>query len=202
MASNTTFHAVAAKDIDTVIFAGEGSHPSGGFYGGLVYQWKKNGNPLWSHLSPDPAHWVWEISDVVITGTTAYAVGEKRVGGPNGVRSGVVLTSTFSNGSFGTFTPLSGTPAFPLCLSNEPADDLDEVPALIEAEIDPSGNLWVGGQCGRVWRRTSAGSWTEFKSQTNTHILGISFGVNGSSVMGYFTGDHDEFPQGCVVRYQ
>jgi hypothetical protein len=94
-------------------------------------------------------------------------------------------------------------PSFLLRLSNESADDLDVTPVLIEAEIDPNLDLWVGGQCGRVWRRASNPvGWTEFKSQTSTNILGISFGGTGSSMKGYFTGQRVDFPQNNVVRYQ
>jgi photosystem II stability/assembly factor-like uncharacterized protein len=190
-----TIDGVAFMDLSTGIFVGTNG------LAGRAFQWKREGGAVWTDLSPQAGTGVVEISDVVIAGIKAYAVGEKRVGG---VRSGVVLASTFAGGSFRRFNVVA-EPAggFPLCLTNESANDLGRTPVLTEAEIHPAtGDLWVGGQCGRVWKRTAVGAWTEFKSQTDTHILGISFGVDGSSVKGYFGGHRDEFPQGCVVRYQ
>lgn len=194
---------VAFKDIDTGIFVGTNDpYPPGGPTHAWAFQWKQGNPPSWTNVSPPvspPATYnVVAFSDVVIAGTTAYAVGEKIIGG---VRSGVVMTSSFSSGNFGTFTVLSGTPAFPLCVSNESADDWDTTPVLTEVEIHPTtGEMWVGGQCGRVWSRIN-GTWSTipYQSQTDTNILGISFA--GSSVYRYFTGHRVDFPQANVVRY-
>ena len=70
---------------------------------------------------------------------------------------------------------------------------------LLEIEtVASTQDIWITGQCGRVWRRTLSGSWTELKSQTSTHLLGISF---PSANTGYFGGLRKEQPQHCVVRY-
>jgi hypothetical protein len=53
-------------------------------------------------------------------------------------------------------------------------------PVLMEIAVDPaSGEIWVAGECGRVWRRTASGAWSEVKSQTDAHVRGLSMTSQG-----------------------
>ena len=197
----TNWLGVAFKDRTSGIVVGSATDPEISGTQGVAYQYRTSGNPQWTDISPAIGGAIMSsLSDVVIQGTTAYAIGEKT--SILGVRRGLVFVSTWSSGAgFSTFTQLaeSGMPSFPLCTTNDPATDLVATPILIEAEIDASsGDLWVGGQCGRIWKRSSGGAWTEFKSQMETHIEGISI---PSSAYGYFGGLRQEQPSQGIVRY-
>ena len=53
--------------------------------------------------------------------------------------------------------------------------DATAVGPLNEVAVLSSTNVFVGGQCGRVWQGYDGPAWTEQKSQTSFHILGMSF---------------------------
>jgi photosystem II stability/assembly factor-like uncharacterized protein len=175
---------------------------------GKAFQLKMGvGSNNWTDLSPaDPD--VKFIADVAIYNHKAYAVGE-RIDSVTSVKTGLVFVSTLSGGNFGQFTPMSPQPLAPACqagadLGNEtnPGDPVSDVAVLNQIAIVPStGVMWVGGECGRVWRYTpgSPGSWVEYKSQTDTHILGIS-PVNGEGFV-YFGGYRFMQTLQCIVRY-
>ena len=184
-------------DANTGILVGSGEDPQGSGSRALAYQYVRTATPQWSEISPSLGV-LSLLSDVVISGSTAYAVGEQTI---SGVRSGVVVTSTWTSGSgFSTFVPLTGSPLFPMGTTNDSATNLATTPILIEAEIDAAnGDLWIGGMCGRVWRRTSSGVWTTFQqTQTDTHIEGISI-PNSTNV--FCGGNREGQPAQCVVRY-
>jgi hypothetical protein len=198
-------NGVAFKDLTTGIFVGRGPEPLGQPLRAVAYQYKKpaGGAVTWTNISPATPNYFSTLSDVVIVGNTAYAVGDE-YHILTGFRKGVVLVSTIVGTDFIPFAPLTDAtlPTFSECTTNDSHNDIGETPVLIEAEIAPSSELWVGGQCGRVWRRTAgvSGVWSEFKSQTDTHILGISFPVCQNNY-GYFWGHRTEQPQQCGVRY-
>jgi hypothetical protein len=49
-----------------------------------------------------------------------------------------------------------------------------QVPVLSQIEAAPDGDLWIGGECGRVWQFTPPSLWVEHKSQTDAHVQGLS----------------------------
>jgi hypothetical protein len=69
--------------------------------------------------------------------------------------------------------------AFVAVLTIDPCtvgDGIGSLAPLTEVEIDPGGNAWVAGECGRVWRLASGGTvWESIKSQTDSHVRGMSF---------------------------
>jgi hypothetical protein len=116
------------------------------------------------------------------------------------VVEGVVLKATATAGSFGAFTEVTNTAGFPLCVTGE---NYDGVPILNEVEIAPNtGEVWVGGACGRLWVRHTNGSWTQVKSQTDAHVVGMSFVPAGSSAAGYIGAFRTNKSQQCIVRVQ
>jgi photosystem II stability/assembly factor-like uncharacterized protein len=190
-----TLNGVAFKDsVQGILVGTDGSSHA------VAWQYHRTGVQTWANISPTFSGCeASTLSDVVISGDTAFAVGERTCAG---VRSGVVLRTDLSSGEFPPFALVSdsGMPTFPLAMTNDPFD-LAEVPVLIEAETD-GGDLWIGGQCGRVWKRTTGGAWTEFqKTQTDTHILGISGLPGGSGTNRYFGGYKHQQPAHCIVRY-
>jgi hypothetical protein len=140
---------------------------------GKAFAYKRAGfNFTWTDISPaDPS--ITILADVKIMGNTAYAVGQKIV---STVRSGVVLRSDFSGGNFGQFVAMSPQPIVPGCTIG---DDLDRIPVLNRVAVDPvSGDIWTGGECGRVWRFTNSTGWNELKSTTSSHVKGLSLTSN------------------------
>ena len=159
---------------------------------GVIVGWKQNaptGQALaykkvgsvetWTNIGPsDPS--ITKIADVKILGTSAYAVGEKTSGG---TRQGVILRSDYSGGEFGAFAPISPHPTIPACMVS---GDLTRIPVLNEIAVNAAnGDIWVGGECGRLWRYTSAGGWNELKSQTDGHVVGISLAGGYAYVQAY-----------------
>jgi hypothetical protein len=75
---------------------------------------------------------------------------------------------------------------------------------LPDIAVDPSGHIWVGAQCGKIWTKSPlAALWTEFQTQTGTHILGISFLPSSST--GYFGGTYNggpKKPSHSIVQYK
>ena len=53
---------------------------------------------------------------------------------------------------------------------------------ILHASRPLNSDIWVGGECGRVWRRTSSGTWTELKSHTSGHVIGMSLTSSGMFV--------------------
>jgi photosystem II stability/assembly factor-like uncharacterized protein len=197
---------VAFKDPSTGIFVGHGADPTGTPARPLAYGFINNGTTItWTDISPSLTGTIdAELRDVVIAGNTAYAVGEKTIPAlPSPIRVGVVVSSSWSSSTgFSTFAPLIDSPqhGFPMSTTNDPHNDLESTSVLLSAEIEAgTTNLWIGGQCGRVWRRSTTTGWTEFpNSQTSTHIEGISFPVAGT---GFFGGYRKEEIGHCLVRY-
>lgn len=59
-----------------------------------------------------------------------------------------------------------------------------------------------GGACGRLWSRTTSGVWTEEKSGTDAHVVGMSFVPNGASAFGFIGGFRSTQTQQCITRVQ
>jgi photosystem II stability/assembly factor-like uncharacterized protein len=155
---------LAFRDATTGIFVGKST-------AGQVakaYYYTNYGTPVWQEISPPSSVTLLTDVDIVLGGNIAYAIGVKTVGS---TEEGVVLSSTFSGGQFSTFVEVPNPLTFPPCTVG---DDLDSVPILNRVEVAPGGDVWVGGECGRVWR-LHAGIWDQYKSQTDAHIRGLSF---------------------------
>lgn len=172
------FQGLAFRDATTGIFVGSKNDIA------FAYAYTGGANPTWTNIWPaDPSVTVLSDVDIALGGNVAYAVGVKVVGGQE---KGVVLASTFNGTSFGTFVL---DPAVPLIDSCTVGDDLESVPVLNRVEITQGGDIWIGGECGRVWRFTpGAGSsaWYPFKSQTDAHIRGLSFPLAGNGFAAAF----------------
>jgi hypothetical protein len=122
-------------------------------------------------------------------------------------REGIVLKATYvgtaSGGSYGSFAPFSAVNQFPKCqvggnLRDGEGTTGSTIPVLNRIAIPAAGDIWVAGECGRVWRYVSP-SWIEFKSQTDTNILGVSF---PTTTEGYFVGYRYSETSQALVRYQ
>jgi len=135
--------------------------------------------------------------DVAISGSTAWAVGEKTV---DDEKEGIVLASTWSSGSFGAFTEVTPSGGIPACVTGLA---LADSPVLSEVEVAPNtGEVWVGGACGRLWSRSSGGTWTEKKSGTDAHVVGLSFVADGSGARGFVGGFRNSQTQQCITSVQ
>jgi len=131
----------------------------------------------WTDISPNPAMVppIEVLGDVEILGQSAYAVGQTRAL-PGVARTGVIVRSDFAGGTFGQFVPI----AQPQILECTVGGDLDRLLVLNEIAVNSSnGDIWVGGECGRVWRFTSALGWSQQKSQTDGHVNGMSLTPSG-----------------------
>jgi photosystem II stability/assembly factor-like uncharacterized protein len=158
---------------------------------GVAYLYRKSGSQeQWYDVSPADAA-VTTLSDVAASASRAYAVGVRQVGA---AREGIVLSSTAVGSKFGPFVPMSHPP-IPAC---DAGDDLGRVPVLTEVEIAPDGDVWIAGECGRLWQLVPPSTWIEHKSQTDAHVLGLSvpaadtgflaghrIGRTGSAVVGF-----------------
>ena len=77
------------------------------------------------------------------------------------------------------------------------------VPVLSEVEVAPvTGEVWIGGACGRLWVRSTSGVWSEVKSATDTHVLGMSFVPDGGSARGFIGGFRATNTQHCIISVQ
>ncbi len=132
-----------------------------------------------------------QLSDVTIQGTTAYAVGTKIV---SGLRKGVVLSAPYTGGAFSTFTEIN-SPSADACAVG---DALGDYPPLNQIAVTPNGELWAGGECGRLWRFTGGTSWIQAKSQTDAHIVNMSVTPGGYI---YITGARQNLTGSAIVRW-
>ncbi len=197
----TDFHlfeveGVSYVDTTTGVFVGRRPNASSSLRG-AAYQRKDVGAGVtWTQLtlSLQAGDYVEGLWDVDIASGVAWAVGVKSVGGEP---EGVVLTSTWASGNFGDFTEVVNPTGFPECRTGVA---LEEVPVLSEIEIAPNGAVWTGGACGRMWVRSTSGSWTEVKSQTDAHVVGWSFVPGGTA--GFVAGHRSSDTQQCIVRVQ
>jgi hypothetical protein len=189
-----SFAEIMDFSIEGVSFSGTtdglfvGQRPIASVPKGKAYHYHESGGGLftWSEVAV-PSDVVL-LTDVDIVGSTAYAVGHKEV---SGIPIGVVLQSTFSGGSFGTFTQVHTVNA---CDAGEA---LGMFPILNEVEVDPGGNVWVAGECGRVWRGPGGSSWLEKKSQTDSNVRGMSF---PGADLGFLACHRSTRTGHCIVR--
>jgi len=84
------------------------------------------------------------LADVTIQGTTAYAVGMKIV---SGIRTGFVLSSTYTGGAFAAFTEINSPTNATACVVG---DGLGPAYPLNQIAVTPNGDLWARGECGRL----------------------------------------------------
>jgi photosystem II stability/assembly factor-like uncharacterized protein len=167
---------VAFHDPDHGVIVGK---KSGG--GARAYAYTRSGlTETLADITPADLS-ITQLADVQVLGATAYAVGERDIGG---VRSGVVVSASFGGSSFGQFSALPSQPAFPAC---SVGGALGVNPVLVEIAVNTAnGDIWVGGECGRVWHYSSANGWVERKSQTDGHVRGLSLTAAGNLFLSSF----------------
>jgi photosystem II stability/assembly factor-like uncharacterized protein len=162
-------HGVAFLDADHGVVVGDNAS---GKAAAVAYR-NDAGGVTWYDVKPASGD-VLQFTDVELLGTSAYACAEELV---NGARVGTIYRSDYSAGTFSPFVKVSSLPSFTSCTIGT---DLGRIPILNEIAVNPSTNdIWVGGECGRVWRRTGSGSWSELKSQTSGHVVGLSLTASG-----------------------
>ena len=71
-------------------------------------------------------------------------------------------------------------------------------PILTEVEVITATDIWLAGQCGRVWHYDGT-TLVEHKSQTDAHTWGTSF---PSTTRGYLGAHRQTDTQTAVVRYK
>ena len=144
----------------------------------------------WSEISIPSEPNLSALTDVDFDGTTAFATGVRR--SANGA-VGVVLKSSFSAGVFSDFVAVAQT--FSECAIGDAATS---VPVLTEVEIAPGGAVWIGGQCGKLWKSTDGGAnWLSVRSLTDAHVRGMSFLAENTG----FIACHRQNRSGhCVIR--
>ncbi len=197
--SEFELEGVAFVDTSTGLFAGRRPDANGAIRG-AIYQYTDlgGGSFTWTALALPSGVTITSILDVEIAGNAAWAVGEERV---NNVIEGIVLTATASGGTFGALTEVANPNGFTACLTGK---DLVDKPILEEVEVAPNtGDVWVGGMCGRVWVKQGTGPWVSVKSDTDAHIVGMSFvplGTTGAA--GYLAGFRASQTAQCIVRVQ
>jgi photosystem II stability/assembly factor-like uncharacterized protein len=182
------FQGVSFHDTSLGVFVGTANATSPH---GVVYQYL---NGAWSDLTPaaDPNYVITDLTGIDATGSVAYAVGVKTL--PSGARQGLILSATLSGGSFSGFSVVSNLPVIPACTAGT---DLGRIAVLNRVKVSPSGDVWAGGECGRVWR-LSGGTWSEQKSQTDAHVLGISL---PTASVGYFGCHRQSDTQQSIVTF-
>lgn len=192
-----TYASFSNFDIDGVSFATSGH---GVLVGSRVVNSKLTGKAYHAERTSSGINWA-EISipnepslraltDVDFDGTTAYATGLRDVVGG---MQGVVLKATLSAGVFSDFIAVAQT--FSECAIGDAAT---AVPVLTEVEIAPGGAIWIGGQCGKLWKSTDGGvNWNSVRSQTDAHVRGMSFPAADTG----FIACHRQSRSGhCVIR--
>ncbi len=163
---------------------------------GKAFVYRTSGVPAWIDVSPNaPGLTVKSLSDVdiLLGGNIAYAVGVKLVGG---LEEGVILTCDISQSSPAPFAEVPSPPTIASCVIG---DDLESIPVLKCVALTPNGDVWTGGECGRVWRLdASLGQWTPVRSQTSAHIRGLSFPANS---VGFGAALSNDYAAYSIVRY-
>jgi photosystem II stability/assembly factor-like uncharacterized protein len=155
-----------------------------------AYHANRSGNePKWTEISIPNEPTLIRLTDVDFDGSNAFATGIRSVGG---VDVGVVLKATLTNGVFSSFVAAAQT--FPSCAVGEVPTAVD---VLTEVEIAPGGAIWVGGQCGRLWRSADGNAWAGVRSMTDAHVLGMSFPAQD---LGYIAGHRANRTGHSIVR--
>lgn len=158
----------AAIELEAVVFDGPSLGLIVGNYEGtaVAFQYSSSGGGTWYDVDVTDSENT-EFRDAVILGSNAYAVGERTT--MSGVE-GVLLKSVKSGGVFGRFDPHRTVAA---CVIGDAAEP-PQYSVLNKIALDTANNIWIAGTCGRVWKVTST-SLEPFKSQTDAHVLGMSF---------------------------
>jgi len=149
----------------------------------------------WTNISPDVSPDTCTIlTDVHVKGNFAYAVGTKDVGGTS---QGLIVKAV-GGVMMGQFTDVGGYD-IPECTVgvNPTGAPSSPVEPLTEVEVVDASNVWVAGQCGRVFKFDGL-TWAQHKSQTDAHVRGMSF---ISADVGYVAAWRDSNTQSCIVRY-
>lgn len=192
-----TYATFSDFDIDGMSFATSGhgvlvgARTVDGKVTGKAYHAHRSGaNISWSEIQIPNETALSPLTDVDFDGTTAYATATRRTVG-NDV--GIVLKATLSGGVFSDFVAVAQT--FDECTIGDAAT---AVPILMEVEIAPGGAIWVGGQCGKLWKSADGGvNWNSVRSLTDAHVHGMSFPAADTG----FAACHRASRSGhCVVR--
>jgi photosystem II stability/assembly factor-like uncharacterized protein len=197
--------AIADFQMEGIAFRGTatalivGRRSVGGSVQGVVYQYTVGSTPTWTAMTLPSGVQISGLWDVEIGGDTAWVVGEEVV---SDEPVGIVLKATYSGGTFGALSEESGpSGGFPRCTTGEAFGDIPVLNAVGVAPV--TGQVWVGGACGRLWMRSTSNAWIQVKSQTDAHILGMSFvplGTTGAA--GYLGGFRSGPTQQSIVRVQ
>ena len=131
------------------------------------------------------------LTDVDADSSTAFAVGRKKH--TTGPEEGVIMKRIA--GVSPSFDEVVVSPAITKCTVGVEANAVDP---LTEVEVIDSDNVWVGGQCGRIWHLES-GIFVERDSQTSAHVYGMWFLPDGS--IGYVVTYRDKLIQSSILRY-
>lgn len=170
--------AVAAMGGTHAIFVGS----QGGVGVALVLD---SSQSTWTWTSVSIPSGVHVLLDVAVTGSQAYAVGQRHV--PGGMVEGVVLEYVQATPPEFQLVPGPFDPdGVPEC--NDGADPLlDEgLKTLLRVAVDPGGNLWIAGLCGRAWEQpASSSTWVQHKTQSGASIVSMQF---LSDIRAYFMG--------------
>lgn len=133
------------------------------------------------------------LIDVAFQGTDIHAVGQRNVGGN---LEGIVLRFDHQAGEFKLLEGPFGASGVPECSSG--GDALPHTRTLARVAFDPAGNLWIAGQCGRIWELpASSSTWVDHKSQTGADITSLQFLSAGR---GYINGHGQNQISQCLVR--
>ncbi len=100
------------------------------------------------------------------------------------------------------FLELASAPLFPPCtVGDSPTSEQESILNAL-AIVPETGDLWIGGDCGTVWRyQPGTDTWTEHKSQSSAHVLGIDFPNDlDPGVVGYFSTFRVTEPHPVLVR--
>jgi hypothetical protein len=185
---NNSFEGVSFSGVNDGIFVGQIT--VGTTVEAVAYHYHRTvSGTTWTPITLPVGHKIQILSDVAFDGSSIYAVGQRVT---ETVYEGVVLKATFSGGVASAFTEVQQVPPCTVGIA------ADGVPVLSEVEIDPSGDIWLGGQCGRLWRSTNGLTWVgPMKSQTDAHVQGMSFPVAGT---GFVAGYRASETQQSVIR--
>jgi photosystem II stability/assembly factor-like uncharacterized protein len=193
--ANFEMEGVAFQDATTGLIVGRRPNSSS-VVEGAVYQYRDSGGVTWNSLSTPSGLTITGLTDVAIANSEAWIVGEQLV---SGSKRGVVLKASWTGTGFGTLSDVTPTATIPLCVTGA---DANGQPILTEVEVAPNtGEVWIGGACGRVWFR-SGSSWFEAQSQTDAHVMGMSFVPDGSGAVGFVAGFRASQTQQCITSVQ
>jgi photosystem II stability/assembly factor-like uncharacterized protein len=171
--STIDFVSVSFRDITAGLFVGSQAGAP------VVYEYTNSGGVVdWKPRTI--AANVAVLNDIDVSGNAAFAVGYRSTGIAT---DGVLLGATFAGGNYGAFQVLASVPVPTVGEIVVPELTLNQVC------IAPDANVWIGGDCGRLWKwSVGSSTLTSVKSKTDARIRGISFPTASIGYLGCHTG--------------